>query len=127
MIKLHSLSLSLLAGAFLLPALSQGQSVKPAVRIVEPIDEAQLVTLKGNTNPHANAKNDLGAVSPSLSMPDLNLVLSRSAEQARPTTTSGSRRNRSASNSAPRRPILPPSLPGSPATVSPSGASRRIA
>jgi hypothetical protein len=81
MIKLHSLSLSLLAGAFLLPALSQGQSVKPAVRIVEPIDEAQLVTLKGNTNPHANAKNDLGAVSPSLSMPDLNLVLSRSAEQ----------------------------------------------
>ncbi|MGB8479695.1 MAG: protease pro-enzyme activation domain-containing protein, partial [Acidobacteriaceae bacterium] len=45
------------------------------------MDESQLVTLKGDVNPHANAKNDRGAVSPSLALPDLTLVLSRSPEQ----------------------------------------------
>jgi subtilase family serine protease len=55
--------------------------VAPTVRIVNRIDESQLVTLSGNTNPHANARNDRGLVSPSFAMPDLTLVLSRSPEQ----------------------------------------------
>ena len=41
----------------------------------------QSVTLRGNTNPHANAQNDRGAVSPEFALPDLTLVLSRSPEQ----------------------------------------------
>jgi hypothetical protein len=57
------------------------QAVAPTVRIVNAIDEANLVTLKGNIHPSANAKNDRGRVSPDLPMTDLILVLSRSAEQ----------------------------------------------
>ncbi|MGO9323752.1 MAG: protease pro-enzyme activation domain-containing protein [Terracidiphilus sp.] len=57
------------------------QKVAPAVRIVNPIDESQLVTLAGNTHPAAIAKNDRGPVSPGLPMTDLVLVLSRSPEQ----------------------------------------------
>jgi len=59
------------------------QFAAPTVRIVERIDETSLVTLKGNTHPAANAKNDQGRVSPDLPMTDLILVLSRdSAQQA---------------------------------------------
>jgi hypothetical protein len=57
------------------------QRFAPTVRIVDKIDESQLVTLKGNTHPAANARNDLGPVSPDLPMTDLILVLSRSPEQ----------------------------------------------
>jgi subtilase family serine protease len=89
MIKLRSLPLCvtlcfplcILLSAILFPAVSQGQGVAPAARIVSRIDEAQLVTLTGNTNPRANAKNDRGAVSANFALPDLTLVLSRSAEQ----------------------------------------------
>jgi hypothetical protein len=48
---------------------------------VDQVDESQLVTLKGNTHPSANAKNDRGRVSSDLPMTDLILVLSRSPEQ----------------------------------------------
>ncbi len=81
MIKLRSLPLLVLASACLFPAFTQGQGVSPTVRIVNRIDESRLVTLKGNTNPHANASNDVGPVSPDFAMPDLTLVLSRSAAQ----------------------------------------------
>jgi hypothetical protein len=81
MIKLRSLPRYVLASALLLPAFAPGQAVAPTVRIVSHIDESQLVTLKGNTNYHANAKNDRGAVGDDFAMPDLTLVLSRSAEQ----------------------------------------------
>jgi subtilase family serine protease len=57
------------------------QEVAPAIRIVDRIDESQLVTLRGNTHPLANAQNDRGRVSPDLPMTDLILVLSRSPEQ----------------------------------------------
>ncbi len=53
----------------------------PTVRIVDRIDESNLVRLKGNTHPAANAKNDLGRVSPTLPMTDLILVLSRDPAQ----------------------------------------------
>ncbi|MGD0548657.1 MAG: Ig-like domain repeat protein, partial [Terracidiphilus sp.] len=57
------------------------QSFTPATRIVDRIDESQLATLKGNTHPAANAKNDRGRVSPDLRMTDLILVLSRDPAQ----------------------------------------------
>jgi hypothetical protein len=55
--------------------------VAPAVRIVSRIDESQLVTLRGNTHPFANAKHDQGKVADSLPMTDLILVLSRDQAQ----------------------------------------------
>jgi trimeric autotransporter adhesin len=59
------------------------QRFAPTVRIVNRVDESSLATLKGNTLPVANARNDRGLVSPSLPMTDLILVLSRdSAQQA---------------------------------------------
>jgi subtilase family serine protease len=57
------------------------QGSAPTARIVDRIDENHLVTLRGNTHPAANAKNDRGRVSPDLPMTDLILVLSRSPEQ----------------------------------------------
>lgn len=57
------------------------QALAPSARIVDQIDENRLVTLKGNTHPFANAKNDRGPVSPDLPMTDLILVLSRDPQQ----------------------------------------------
>jgi subtilase family serine protease len=57
------------------------QSGVPAIRIVDRVDESKLVTLKGNTHPSANAKNDRGRVNSDLPMSDLILVLSRAPEQ----------------------------------------------
>jgi subtilase family serine protease len=77
----RSLPLCVLAGAFLCSIPSLAQVASPSVRIVNRIDESQLVALRGNVNPLANAGNDRGAVSSSFPMPDLTLVLSRSADQ----------------------------------------------
>ena len=77
---MRSLPLCVLASA-LLCGTAMAQLFAPTVRIVDKIDESQLVTLKGNTHPAANARNDLGPVSPDLPMTDLILVLSRSPEQ----------------------------------------------
>jgi subtilase family serine protease len=57
------------------------QAVAPSIQVVNPINESRLVTLKGNTHPFANAKNDRGRVSPDLPMTDMILVLSRSPQQ----------------------------------------------
>ncbi|MGA9670471.1 MAG: protease pro-enzyme activation domain-containing protein [Terracidiphilus sp.] len=77
---LRSIPLSVLASALLIGT-AVAQQFTPAIRIVNQIDEHQLVTLKGNTHPAANAKNDRGPVSPTLPMTDLIMVLSRSPEQ----------------------------------------------
>src|ERR1039457_49955 len=77
----HSFPLCVLAGAFLFSTAAMSQRFAPTVRIVDRIDESQLITLRGNTLPVANAKNDVGRVDPSLPMTDLILVLSRSPEQ----------------------------------------------
>jgi hypothetical protein len=74
-------SLFVLTSALLCAAMAMAQAVAPAVRIVDRIDENNLVTLKGNTHPLANAQNDRGRVSPDLPMTDLILVLSRDAAQ----------------------------------------------
>jgi subtilase family serine protease len=80
MANLRTLPLCVLAGALLCSTALFAQNAAPAVRIVNSINETQLVRLKGNTYPAANAANDRGPVSPSLSMPDLTLVLSRGPE-----------------------------------------------
>jgi subtilase family serine protease len=72
------ISLALPASAF---AFTQAEPPNPAPRIVTNIDEANLVTLKGNTHPAALPKFDQGAVSDSLPMQHMILVLQRSPEQ----------------------------------------------
>jgi hypothetical protein len=57
------------------------QSAAQGPRILERVDENQLVTLKGNIHPFANSRNDLGPVGPDLAMTDIVLVLSRGPEQ----------------------------------------------
>jgi subtilase family serine protease len=56
------------------------QVPSPPVRIVQSIDEGQLVTLPGNTHPLAKRAFDRGPVAPDLQMGDLVLVLRRSPE-----------------------------------------------
>ncbi len=83
MARLRTLPLLLATIAFLsCPALAtQAQDVAPAVRIIDRVNESQLVTLKGNIHPSARAQFDRGPVSPDMRMTDLVLVLRRSAEQ----------------------------------------------
>jgi hypothetical protein len=79
--SIHALTFCVLAGALLCATAATAQEVSPSVRIVDRINENLRVTLRGNTHPSANAKNDRGRVASSLPMKDLVLVLSRSAEQ----------------------------------------------
>ncbi|MGA3346202.1 MAG: protease pro-enzyme activation domain-containing protein, partial [Terracidiphilus sp.] len=78
---MSSLPLCALVCLSLGSSILEAQGVAPTVRIVDRIDESNLVTLRGNTHPAANARNDRGRVSPELRMSDLILVLSRSPEQ----------------------------------------------
>ena len=50
-------------------------------RITQPIDESQVATLRGNTRPEANSKNDRGAVADSFDVEHILLLLQRSPEQ----------------------------------------------
>ena len=77
---LRSLPFCVFAFAFITSTPAFPQKAAPA-RILERIDENQLVTLRGNIHPAVVPKNDLGPVRSSLPMTDLLLVLSRSAEQ----------------------------------------------
>ncbi len=61
------------------PASGQVRPTRP--RIVQPIDENQLATLKGNRHPLARAEFDRGPAPPDLPMERMLLVLKRSAEQ----------------------------------------------
>jgi subtilase family serine protease len=81
MAHLRSLPLYIVASALFCCSALMAQEYAPKVRIVNRIDASQLVTLKGNTHPSANAKNDRGQVSSTLPMTDLILVLSRDADQ----------------------------------------------
>ena len=83
MIRLRFLLRFVPASAFFLAVLAPAlaQTAAPAARIVARIDESQLVPLRGNTNPHANAANDRGVVSADFALPDLTLVLRRGAQQ----------------------------------------------
>jgi hypothetical protein len=57
------------------------QEIAPAVRIVNPIDEHQLVSLKGTVHPLANARNDRGAAPDEMQLERMHLVLKRSNSQ----------------------------------------------
>jgi hypothetical protein len=48
--------------------------------VTQPIDEARLAMLRGNTHPEANAENDRGRVEDSFPMEHMQLVLQRPAE-----------------------------------------------
>ena len=78
---LGRLLICLIALSSLSAIAAQSQVVPTAVRIVDRVDDSQLVTLTGNTHPAANAKNDVGRVSSRLQMSDLIMVLSRSPER----------------------------------------------
>ncbi|MGH9607892.1 MAG: protease pro-enzyme activation domain-containing protein [Terracidiphilus sp.] len=64
-------------------ALAQQPAIKaaPSVRITSPIDESQLVTLRGTVHPLANARNDRGAAADGMALNRLHLVLKRSPSQ----------------------------------------------
>ena len=53
----------------------------PRALVTQPIDEAQMVALKGNTRAEANAQNDRGAVADALPMEHMLLQLRRPPEQ----------------------------------------------
>jgi subtilase family serine protease len=57
----------------------RGAQIRPV--ITESIDEARLVTLRGNTRPEANARNDRGAVPDALPIEHMLLQLRRAPEQ----------------------------------------------
>jgi len=62
-------------------ALAQSQAPAIAPRITEAVDDAKLVTLKGNTHPMARAQFDHGAAPDTLPLKRLMLVLKRSPQQ----------------------------------------------
>ena len=62
-------------------AYGSDQGSSTARRITQSIDETKLVQLTGNTHPLANAKFDQGAVSDSLPMEHMYLLLQRGPEQ----------------------------------------------
>jgi hypothetical protein len=70
-----------LASVVICVSSSMGQSAAPAVRIANPIDERQLVTLPGTVHPLANAENDRGAAPDSTPLERIHLMLKRSASQ----------------------------------------------
>jgi len=81
MSNLRSLTLCVMACALLCASAATAQKITPAVRIVNQIDESQLVPLKGAVHPLANAINDRGAAPVSLQLDRMHLVLTRSASQ----------------------------------------------
>jgi trimeric autotransporter adhesin len=73
--------LSVLTSVVICVSSAMGQNASPAVRIVNPIDEKQLATLRGTVHPLANAKNDRGAAPDSTPLERIHLMLKRSASQ----------------------------------------------
>ncbi len=65
----------------LFPSILFAQAVASNVRITQPIDESNLVRLKGNTHPLARPEFDRGAAPPGLPVNRMLLVLNRSADQ----------------------------------------------
>ena len=78
---LRSFPLCVLSGTLLCGTAAISQEIAPAARIVNPIDESQLVTLKGTVHPLANARNDRGAAPDEMQLERMHLVLKRSNSQ----------------------------------------------
>ena len=75
------LLISLALPAYARLAFGQAESPNNSSRIVTNVDEANRVSLKGNTHPLALPKYDQGSVSDNLPMQHMLLVLKRSPEQ----------------------------------------------
>jgi Pro-kumamolisin, activation domain/Abnormal spindle-like microcephaly-assoc'd, ASPM-SPD-2-Hydin len=60
---------------------AEARGAANVARIVDPVDENRVTTLRGNTRPEARAEFDRGRVEATLPMTDLILVLRRSPEQ----------------------------------------------
>ena len=78
---LRSLPISVLIAVLFAGSAAIAQEASTAVRVVNPIDEKQLVTLKGTVHPLANAKNDRGAAPDGMKLDRIHLVLQRSTTQ----------------------------------------------
>ena len=78
---MRSLPIGVLSAAFLLASSALAQQPAPASRILNPIDEKQLVVLKGTIHPLANAKNDRGVAPEDMPLDRIHLVLKRSNSQ----------------------------------------------
>jgi len=63
------------------PVVAWPQAATPQSRIVQPVDEGALITLRGNTHPLAQAQFDRGLAPPDLPMARMLLVLKRSDTQ----------------------------------------------
>ena len=73
---------ALVAGmAFGLALQASAQTVSPAKRLTQPIDEKNMVTLSGRVNPRAQSKYDQGAAPDAMPMARMKLLLKRSPEQ----------------------------------------------
>ena len=70
-----------LLAALLCSTPATAQNSASSVRIVDPIDEQHLVTLKGYHHPLANAANDRGAAADDMLLERIHLVLRRSDSQ----------------------------------------------
>ena len=79
--SLRSLPIFVLSAALFAALPAVAQQVAPAVRIVNPIDEKQLVPIKGTVHPLANARNDRGAAPDDTQLDRMHLVLKRSPSQ----------------------------------------------
>src|SRR5690348_7728652 len=66
---------------FFIPIAAWPQTSSPQSRVVEPVNEGALVTLRGNTHPLAQPRFDQGAAPPDLPMARMLLVLKRSDAQ----------------------------------------------
>lgn len=78
---LRLFALCVVASALLSVTPAVAQNAASATRIVNPIDESNLVTLKGSVHPLANAKNDRGVAADSMPLNRIHLMLKRSAGQ----------------------------------------------
>jgi len=79
--NLRSFPLCVLSSIVLCSAASLAQQAAPAVRIVNPVNESQRITLTHTVNPLANAANDRGAAPDGMQLDRLQLVLQRSPAQ----------------------------------------------
>jgi trimeric autotransporter adhesin len=81
MIKMRSLPLCVLASVCFSSISALAQLAAPAIRIVNPVDDSQLVTLAHTVHPLANAANDRGVAPDNMRLDSMHLFLKRSSAQ----------------------------------------------
>ena len=86
---LRSFPLCVLSGTLLCGTAAISQEIAPAARIVNPIDESQLVTLKGTVHPLANARNDRGAAPDEMQLERCTSSSAICTRRERPAITNG--------------------------------------